>query len=243
MDEAQQEHLDEQVQQAMRELQADGEHPTVESVARKVGRRTEAVLHAVRRLTRGTPALDVDTPPHLYPEVVAAEHKVASIEAALREAEQTLTARETALAQAEAAVAEALIDGREPRSLSEARQAVLEAAEMCLLLELAETKAKERYDVALQEAQRQHWQIQWGHYQGAVRAFDEALSVAYTAQEEAMRLWNAIGQPQEAPLLKAPLAVWPDHFHQFLQQILNTAAEDVQRGTSVAGVNPQPRPY
>jgi hypothetical protein len=242
MDEAQQEHLDEQVQQAMRELQADGEHPTVESVARKVGRRTEAVLHAVRRLTRGTPALDVDTPPHLYPEVVAAEHKVASIEAALREAEQTLTARETALAQAEAAVAEALIDGREPRSLSEARQAVLEAAEMCLLLELAERTAKDRHTTTLQAAQARQWQAHWRQYQGAVQAFDEALSRAYEAQEEARRVWNAIGQPGEVPLLKGPLSVWPEHFHHFLQGILDTAPEQVRRGGDVPPFS-QPHAY
>jgi hypothetical protein len=242
MDEAQQEHLDEQVQQAMRELQADGEHPTVESVARKVGRRTEAVLRAVRRLTRGTPALDVDTPPHLYPEVVAAEHKVASIEAALREAEQTLTARETALAQAEAAVAEALIDGREPRSLSEARQAVLEAAEMCLLLELAERTAKDRHTTTLQAAQARQWQVHWRQYQGAVQAFDEALSRAYEAQEEARRVWNAIGQPGEVPLLKGPLSVWPEHFHHFLQGILDTAPEQVRRGGDVPPFS-QPHAY
>jgi hypothetical protein len=242
MDEAQQEHLDAQVQQAMRELQADGEHPTVESVARKVGRRTEAVLHAVRRLTRGTPALDVDTPPHLYPEVVAAEHKVASIEAALREAEQTLTARETALAQAEAAVAEALIDGREPRSLSEARQAVLEAAEMCLLLELAERTAKDRHTTTLQAAQARQWQAHWRQYQGAVQAFDEALSRAYEAQEEARRVWNAIGQPGEVPLLKGPLSVWPEHFHHFLQGILDTAPEQVRRGGDVPPFS-QPHAY
>jgi hypothetical protein len=242
MDEAQQEHLDEQVQQAMRELQADGEHPTVESVARKVGRRTEAVLRAVRRLTRGTPALDVDTPPHLYPEVVAAEHKVASIEAALREAEQTLTARETALAQAEAAVAEALIDGREPRSLSEARQAVLEAAEMCLLLELAERTAKDRHTTTLQAAQARQWQAHWRQYQGAVQAFDEALSRAYEAQEEARRVWNAIGQPGEVPLLKGPLSVWPEHFHHFLQGILDTAPEQVRRGGDVPPFS-QPHAY
>jgi hypothetical protein len=226
----------------MRELQADGEHPTVESVARKVGRRTEAVLRAVRRLTRGTPALDVDTPPHLYPEVVAAEHKVASIEAALREAEQTLTARETALAQAEAAVAEALIDGREPRSLSEARQAVLEAAEMCLLLELAERTAKDRHTTTLQAAQARQWQAHWRQYQGAVQAFDEALSRAYEAQEEARRVWNAIGQPGEVPLLKGPLSVWPEHFHHFLQGILDTAPEQVRRGGDVPPFS-QPHAY
>ena len=59
----------------------------------------------------------------------------------------------------------------------------------------------------------------------------------------ALATWNRLGQPGEPPLLKAALNVWPEHFHPFLQGILDLPAEEVQRGTSLAGVHPQPRPY
>jgi hypothetical protein len=241
MDEAQQGELDQQVQEAMQEL---GETASVESIARRVGRRTETVLHAIKRVTGlGTSEPDVDTSPQEYPAVVEAARKVEAITAALQDTERTLQARETALVRAEAAAAEALLDSRAPISLIEARQAVLDAAEMARLLALAQSTAKSRYDDALAQAQAQHWALQWRRYQEAVQAFDEALAVAYTAQTEAMRWWNLIGQPQEPPLLKAALAVFPDHFHGFLQGILDMPPEQVQRGTTFAGVHPQPRAY
>jgi hypothetical protein len=243
MDESQQEHLDEQVSQAMRELQADGEHPTVESVARKVGRRTEAVLHAVRRLTRGTPAPDMDTPPESYPGVVQAVAKMDQLSAALAQAGQALQEAEAAYAQAEAQAAEALIDGREPISLMEAQQAVLHAAETVHLLELAQSTAKDRHTTALAAAQAQHWAAQWRRYQGAIAAFDAALGAAYHAQEAARQVWNEIGQPGTPPILTTALANWPEHFHPFLQaMILDMPPEQVRRGGNVPPML-QSRPY
>ena len=245
MDDEQQAQLDQQVAHTLAGLQAAGESVNVEGVARTLKRRTADVLDSIKRLTRGTPGpeVDADTPPEHYPNVQTAAAKVAQLTEAVAAAEVDVTAAEQAYAEAEAQAAEALIDGREPISLMEAQQAVLAAAETVHLLQLAQTTAKDRYTEALQAAKAQCWALVWGLYQDKIRAFDEALGAAYEAQEAARLVWNQIGQPGEVPLLKGPLSVWPEHFHPFLQGILDLPAEEVQRGTSLAGVHPQPRSY
>ena len=168
MDEGQQRDLDQQVQQALQEL---GETASVETVARKVGRRTESVLQAIKRVTGlGPPAVDHETPPEQYPAVVESGRKLENIGAALRDAERLLHEREGLLARAEAAAAEALIDGREPLSLMEARTQVLQAADIARLLELAHTTAKARVSEALDAAQAAHQQATGAISGAAARA-------------------------------------------------------------------------
>ena len=170
MDEDRQLELDQQVQAVMRELQGAGESVNVEGVARTIRRRTSDVLDSIKRLTRGTPAVDHETLPEQYPGVLAAERKVAAIEASRQDAERTLQDREIALAQAEAVAAEALIDGREPLSLVEARQAVLAAAETLRLLELAHGTAKRRHSAALAAAEVAHQRAVWQRFQQLLQA-------------------------------------------------------------------------
>ena len=175
MEPEQQEALDQQVQAVMRELQAAGESVNVEGVARTIRRRTSDVLDSIKRLTRGTPALDYETPPEQYPQVVAAARKVATLEVTLCEAERTLAERETLLARAESQTAEALIDGREPLSLVEARQAVLEAADTLRLLELAQGTAKTRHAEALAQAEAAHQHAVWQRFQQLLQAHLDAV--------------------------------------------------------------------
>ena len=230
MEPEEQTHLDAQVAEVMRELQAAGEQATIDRMARKVGKRTADVLHAIKRLTAGSPAEpDTDTPPEAYPAVVASQARVNCLTAARAEAEQELTEADAALTRAELAAADAVAEGRDVPSLVEARQRAVEAAEQERLFGLALQVAKTRHGDVLTAAQAQHWAAQWRVYQEAVQAFDAALGDAYAAQERARERWVAIGQPGEAPMLKTALANWDPYFHAFLQQILDTAPEAVRQ--------------
>ena len=166
MDEEQQAQLDQQVAHTLAGLQAAGESVHVEGVARTLRRRTSDVLEAIRRVTGGTPSVDVDTPPEQYPGVQTAAAKVAQLTEAVAAAEVDVTAAEQAYTQAEAQAAEALIDGREPISVMEAQQEVLCAAETVHLLQLAQSTAKARHTDALAQAQRLYKEHLWGHTGG-----------------------------------------------------------------------------
>jgi hypothetical protein len=193
MEQAQQAELDQQVAEVMQALEAAGEPASVESVARRVKRRTADVLESLKRLTFGTPGpdADADTPPEHYPGVQTAAAKVAQLTEAVAAAEVDVTAAEQAYAEAEAQAAEALIDGREPISLMEAQQAVLAAAESVHLLEVAQTVAKARHAEALATAQAQQQQAVWHHFQTLLAAHVTDLHRA-SASWEPLRRYCAV---------------------------------------------------
>lgn len=183
--------LDQQVKAVLALLEAEGQPVTTEGVRSRVGKRMSDVLAAMKRVAGvGTPVLDADTPPQEYPVVVEAARKVETIAAALRDAEGTLAAQESLMQRAEVAAAAALIDGREPGSLVEARQQVLSAAETLRLLELAHGTAKSRAADALAQAQAQQQQAVWREFQRLLQVHVAHLQAA-TASWEPLREYCA----------------------------------------------------
>jgi len=185
MEPDQQEALDAQVQEAM---QALGETASVETVARKVGRRTETVLQAIRRVTRGTPAVDDETPPENSPAVRQAIAEVRRRRALLARAEELLSHAADTLAQAEAAA----LTLDELPDLSVPRQELETARHQLDFQQKGVERALEAGAEAYRVAAGQHYTALWAQYQRQVAALLETLQLAFTAKSAVDRAYDAL---------------------------------------------------
>jgi hypothetical protein len=107
-------------------------------------------------------------------------------------------------------------------------EADLREAEQARLLSLAVQLAKERQSAALETAQREHRARQWRRYQTAIAAMIEAGDAFALAQDEAMRVWNAVvNQHGEPPLFRGSVQVWRENFRPFLMGLTQVTADEV----------------